>query len=291
MIHDFATAPRQTDWRQPRSPERQKSVTAKDRKTNAQDRKTSAQPSPRNWKRTLVPLVSVGLLCFLVQAAISGGEPELDQQPDAAAKREYAEAVLLSEDENTPSAGPASPAENLSLRQETTAGVAGEAGKSSQGTRVTLSQDVKPVIAEPEVAETANNTAATAADSDSSRAEALVVADVTVDPDYGFYDSLKQGSWPVPISKGAYVDGELAERERPVYKLQAASFRSKDDAYRLASRLKKHNLRAVVVPSVSTSGQYWYQVSVGPFISTTKLNKAQDILVSMSMMPLKKRVQ
>ena len=42
---------------------------------------------------------------------------------------------------------------------------------------------------------------------------------------------------------------------------------------------------------MASNGQYWYQVSVGPFISTTKMNKAKDILVSMSMMPLKKRVQ
>ena len=122
-----------------------------------------------------------------------------------------------------------------------------------------------------------------------AKADAELVTEI--DPDYEFYDSLKQGSWPVPINKGAYVDGDLAERERPVYNLQAASFRSQEDAERLVSRLKAHRLKATVVPSVSSNGQYWYQVSVGPFVSNTNRNKAQDTLVSMNMMPLKKRVQ
>lgn len=214
----------------------------------------------------LLSLLVVSVLVVVGQLVLNGSEPMLDQQPDAAAKREYAQSVLAEEE-----IAPAEPAFSESMavdhREDGTIepAVTKEAVKS-----ISLSAPVKNDV--------------------EAKSESIAVKDIRVDPDYGFYDSLRKDSWPVPISKGVYVDGELADRERPVYKLQAASFRNKTDAYRLMKNLRQQKLKAVVVPSVSTNGQYWYQVSIGPFVSTTKLNKAQDILVSMNMMPLKKRV-
>lgn len=292
MIHDFATVPRQPDWRQAGRQERRKSEpTSKPARIQRRQEPQRAQPEAghKNSRRAVLPVIAVCVLVFVAKIALSGDEPVADQQPDAAAKKEYAESVLQNEEsavvvndtESLPVASSESEpqlTESAEMLRETRDAQSASFEQSDES-RVQLTQSVEVVKKE------ADETVAQVEKSD------IVPADVTVDPDYEFYDSLKQGSWPVPINKGVYVDGELAERERPVYKLQAASFRSKADAYRLAGKLKNHKLAAVVVPSVSSNGQYWYQVSVGPFVSTTKLNKAQDILVSMNMMPLKKRVQ
>ena len=111
------------------------------------------------------------------------------------------------------------------------------------------------------------------------------------DSNYAFYDSLKNNQWSVPVQRGTYVDPNAAlSREQTVYKLQAASFTNAKDANRLVVKLKGLGLKAKTVSSVSSAGQSWYQVSVGPFTNISQLNKAHDILVSMNMMPLKKRV-
>lgn len=109
-------------------------------------------------------------------------------------------------------------------------------------------------------------------------------------PEWGFYEKLKTPTWPIPVATGAYVDGDLAMRDRPIYELQAASFKNGDDASKLVGKLAKKGLKGQVNLSVSSSGQEWYRVLIGPFNHTTNLNKAQDILVSMNMMPLKRRV-
>lgn len=236
MIHDFATAPRQ-DWRQPKPAEELKS-------------KQYKKPQKGGVKRFVLPFIAISAFVVLGQMAISSDEPVLDQQPDEAAKKEYAQAVLLQEQIEKP---------------ET----------------VVVEKTIEPVAQQKSLQVTKTV---------EKEASVEQFKDIEVDPDYGFYDSLKQGSWPVPINKGAYVNGELSERERPVYKLQAASFRNKSDAYRLVHKLKERNLKAVVARSVSSDGRYWYQVNIGPFVRTTYLNKAKDILVSMNMMPLKKRV-
>lgn len=251
MIHDFATAPRQTDWRNNHKGRELKS-----------DKK--GKNNEGNSKRILLSVVAVSVLVVFGQWAFFSGEPQLDQQPDEAAKQEYLESVLLEEGTQ------AGANDDFALDVDTRETAAPE---KSSASRVELEQPVQ-LNAKKEIAKTEE-----------------VIPEPVIDPDYEFYDTLTQGSWPVPINKGVYVDGELTDRERPVYSLQAASFRNKDDAYRLVQKLKQRKLKAVVLKSVSSNGLYWYQVSVGPFVSTTKLNKAQDILVSMNMMPLKKRVR
>lgn len=128
-----------------------------------------------------------------------------------------------------------------------------------------------------------NNTA-------SSTHSSSVVTELPVDPEYGFYDRLRTSQWAVPVQRGTYVSGELSSRKKAVYKLQAASFRHNEDARRLVRRLIKLGLAASMQSSISTDGSEWYQVSVGPFTNVSKMNKAQNVLVSLNMMPLKKRI-
>lgn len=108
--------------------------------------------------------------------------------------------------------------------------------------------------------------------------------------EYGFYDNLRNSQWAVQTQNGTYVSRELTARKKAKYKLQAASFRGKQDAYRLVKKLSKYGLKARSHVSISTNGAEWYQVSVGPFSNVSKMNKAQDILVSLNMMPLKKKI-
>lgn len=112
---------------------------------------------------------------------------------------------------------------------------------------------------------------------------------VTNRPFYGFYESLSADSWPVPIHRGTYVSAD-ANKRRVVYELQAASFRKRLDAIRLQRKLAQLKLPVSVSESVSAKGEHWYRVKLGPFRNLSKLNKAEDTLVSMQMMPLKKRV-
>ncbi len=113
-------------------------------------------------------------------------------------------------------------------------------------------------------------------------------SDSTVE--YGFYDNLRNSQWAVQTQNGTYVSRELATRKKAKYKLQAASFRGKQDANRLVKKLSKYGLKARSHVSISTNGVEWYQVSVGPFSNVSKMNKAQDILVSLNMMPLKRKI-
>lgn len=108
--------------------------------------------------------------------------------------------------------------------------------------------------------------------------------------EYGFYDNLRNSQWAVQTQNGTYVSSELAARKKAKYKLQAASFRNEQDANRLVRKLSKYALKARSHVSISTNGVEWYQVSVGPFSNVSKMNKAQDILVSLNMMPLKKKI-
>jgi len=108
--------------------------------------------------------------------------------------------------------------------------------------------------------------------------------------EYGFYDNLRNSQWAVQTQNGTYVSRDLATRKKAKYKLQAASFRGEQDAKRLVKKLSKYGLKARTRVSVSTNGVEWYQVNVGPFSNVSKMNKAQDVLVSLNMMPLKRKI-
>lgn len=249
MIHDFATTPRQTDWRANKGGVEFKS-----------NEKNNENSRAKSNKGILLVILAAAVLLLFVQKVVLSVDPILDQQPDQAAKKEYAESILYVEEAEETVAFD----DPVDSEPPVVIEAAIEMPVPAKPKPISVVKKAKPVIA--------------------------AVAPVPSDPDYEFYDYLKEDSWPVPVNKGTYVDGDLANRVKPIYKLQAASFRNQSDAYRLVAKLNKRKLRALVVESVSTNGEFWYQVSVGPFVNTSKMNKAQDILVSLGMMPLKKRV-
>lgn len=109
--------------------------------------------------------------------------------------------------------------------------------------------------------------------------------------EYGFYDSLSSSPWQVPIQEGVYFTEADRRRASSVYILQAASMRHKEDAARLVAKLRAMKLPASYSISESDYGGVWYRVNVGPYSNSSIMNKAEDRLVAMSMMPLKKRVR
>jgi cell division protein FtsN len=118
----------------------------------------------------------------------------------------------------------------------------------------------------------------------------LELSQSTDESTYGFYDSLQASSWRVPVQRGVYLTEEDRKRANYRYILQAASLRSRTEALALVAKLRKLGMDA----SYSESGagiSKWYRVNVGPFSNVSVMNKAEDTLVAMRMMPLKRRVQ
>lgn len=111
------------------------------------------------------------------------------------------------------------------------------------------------------------------------------------DDGYGFYDSLQASQWDVPVQRGIYMTAEDHKRASYRYMLQAASVRNRGEAVALVSKLKGLGLAASYSVSSSGYGEGWYRVNVGPFSNVSVMNKAEDVLVSMRMMPLKRRIQ
>jgi cell division protein FtsN len=110
------------------------------------------------------------------------------------------------------------------------------------------------------------------------------------EPEWSFYDQLPASRWKVPVQAGVYVDPDAKARVRPAYILQAASFRNEADAQRLTEKLTQRGVQSRISVNHSQSAEPWYQVVLGPFHHQTRLNKAQDVLVSLNLMPLRKRV-
>jgi cell division protein FtsN len=105
-----------------------------------------------------------------------------------------------------------------------------------------------------------------------------------VKPSYDFYKLLEKQTVDVPeveayrsTPKGAAVNYE--------YRLQAGSFRSAEDAEHLRAQLLLEGLTAYQESSM-VNGSTWHRVFVGPFKDRSKLNKAQDVLVSHNISPL-----
>lgn len=109
--------------------------------------------------------------------------------------------------------------------------------------------------------------------------------------DYGFYDSLQASAWRVPVQRGIYLTEEDRKRASYTYVLQAASLKNRTEAQELVARLLKIGLQASYSVSAGADGEAnWYRVNVGPFNNVSVMNKAEDVLVSMHMMPLKRRI-
>lgn len=102
-------------------------------------------------------------------------------------------------------------------------------------------------------------------------------------PSYDFYRLLEKQTVEVPV--GEYKSTPKDAVEEYEYRLQAGSFRSASDADRMRATLLLDGLPAYSETS-SVNGSTWYRVYVGPFADRSRLNKAQDILVSRRISPL-----
>jgi cell division protein FtsN len=97
-------------------------------------------------------------------------------------------------------------------------------------------------------------------------------------PAYDFYKLLKDSDVPVPSAdKSHYTSTPKSDEARYQYSLQAASFRSNEQADNLKVKLIMQNL-ASSIEQASVKGITYYRVMVGPFTDRSKMNKAQDIL-------------
>ena len=75
------------------------------------------------------------------------------------------------------------------------------------------------------------------------------------------------------------------------YMLQAASFRNSEDADRMRAKLILSGLvETSVRKSVGENEQPWYRVILGPYVSRSKMNRAEDKLVSMQISPYSYRI-
>lgn len=122
--------------------------------------------------------------------------------------------------------------------------------------------------------------------------KALASKQGAVENDYGFYDSLQASPWSVPVQRGVYLTAEDRKRASYTYILQAASLKSRSEAVALVAKLQQRGLAASYSETEGSFGEVsWYRVNVGPFNNVSIMNKAEDVLVSMHMMPLKRRIQ
>ncbi|HVK99806.1 MAG TPA: SPOR domain-containing protein [Dongiaceae bacterium] len=110
------------------------------------------------------------------------------------------------------------------------------------------------------------------------------------EPQFGFYDSLAGSSWSVPVQRGVYITEEDRKKAGYRYMLQAASVRDLAEAQRLVQKLRGLGMEASFQAADPASSASWYRVNVGPFDNVSKMNKAEDVLVSLRMMPLKRRI-
>ncbi|MCZ2721266.1 SPOR domain-containing protein [Marinomonas sp. 15G1-11] len=66
-----------------------------------------------------------------------------------------------------------------------------------------------------------------------------------------------------------------------LYMIQAASFRSNNDADRMRAKLILSGLEASVRQTTGKDGRPWFRVVLGPYESRSKMSRAQDKLVSL----------
>lgn len=125
------------------------------------------------------------------------------------------------------------------------------------------------------------------AEEDKAAFEAALHDGMSEESHYGFYDSLPSSPWHVPVQRGIYITEEDRKRASYSYMLQAVSTRSAEQARSIVQKLKKLDMNA----TYNRTGSGWYQVKIGPFHNVSVMNKAEDQLVAMGMMPLKLRVQ
>ncbi len=99
-------------------------------------------------------------------------------------------------------------------------------------------------------------------------------------PAYDFYKLLEDSEVPVPKAEDShYQSTPKSNVAKYQYTLQAASFRSNEQADRLKVKLIMENLSSSI-EQVDVKGSPYYRVMVGPFTDRSKMNKAQDVLAN-----------
>ncbi|MEQ3763057.1 MAG: SPOR domain-containing protein [Alcanivorax sp.] len=106
----------------------------------------------------------------------------------------------------------------------------------------------------------------------------------TAKPSYDFYRLLEKQTVEVQEVE-AYKSTPKDAAVKYEYRLQAGSFRSEMDADRMRAQLILEGLPAYLESS-SVNSSTWHRVFVGPYTNRSKMNKAQDILVSNNVSPL-----
>ncbi|MBV1920643.1 MAG: SPOR domain-containing protein [Pseudomonadales bacterium] len=247
MTHDFATVPRYVE---------PLGAVYKNSTPNGNELDTSVFPvnSPFQLRWILVVLLCLILWFFVNPTSHTSSDVIPDQGEVVEYQQEMEEAYLIGDVKDAN--------ESISIKAAEAQVVVETQKVEIQKAKV---QKAKPVEVNDVNAKTSSSTE--------------IVNNIV---DYGFYDNLRNSQWAVQTQNGTYVSSELAARKKSKYNLQAASFRGAQDAKRLVKKLSKYGLKARSHVSISTNGAEWYQVSVGPFSNVSKMNKAQDILVSLN---------
>lgn len=102
-------------------------------------------------------------------------------------------------------------------------------------------------------------------------------------PDYDFYRLLEEQKVVVP--KVEAYKSTPKDQVDYVYRLQVASFRSKDDAENLRASLILEGMQAYIQSS-EVKGSTWHRIFVGPFDNRSNMNKVQDKLAARGISPL-----
>lgn len=238
-------------------------------RTQRQTSRPVPPPAPRRLRRPALLLVVLlaGFACWKLLLPDTTPEPEF--VPGASEAREYQSAMELE-------AAEATVARNAGKQGKmATSTTTSPAKPQSSSSRAVNGKSVasKPAPVSPEVA---------------AFQEKLKSAQ-THEPQFGFYDSLSGSAWSVPVQRGIYITEEDRKRAGYRYLLQAASVRDLAEAQRLVQKLRGMGMEASL-QNADPAGSGWYRVNVGPFDNVSKMNKAEDILVSMHMMPLKRRI-
>lgn len=288
MVHDFATAERETPPRQRGVPQIQGQQGQHDKRLveasqsdeklkiarRSAIRRSAAEPDASGppkvvsqYKVIWLKLLAVGVLLGLIIVAFrvfSAGEPVIDATPDSEASLEYESAMRAYDSADTVSETPHT--EPAPKREVNKSAVVASDGVTSVGTL----PSEKNALPQPGVG------------SQETPAEQHVSK-------YEFYETLPNAAG-IPLVKGAYITVEEAANQQPLYLLQAASFREPVEAERLLRKLRRSKLAASLARQVSASGDYWYAVNVGPFKEARALDAARKELIDLGITPLKRRV-
>ncbi len=97
-----------------------------------------------------------------------------------------------------------------------------------------------------------------------------------------FYQILKEHK----VTVDAEPIPDTTENAAVIYWLQAASFKTHDEANSLRAQLLLLNLEAVIEQTTDKQQRDWYRVLVGPYQSRSKMAKARSILASIEIKSL-----